>query len=85
MKIHNAHSQPIKTGKFGPKMDSMAMQNNPFRAAYQDGHANNESYKNPVPNASGSNPSYMHPHQGPSVSKGNKTPAGPIQHGKNKA
>lgn len=55
------HTQPIKTKKFGPKLDSMSMQNNPFRAAIQDGHGLNESYKMPVPNASGVNLSYHHP------------------------
>lgn len=62
MKIHKPHIQPIKTGKFGPKLDSMSMQNNPFRAAAQDGHMLNESYKMPSPNAEGTNLSYMHPH-----------------------
>ena len=47
--------------------------NNPFRAAAQDGHMLNESYKTPAPNASGKNPSYMHPHGGASQ-KPVKTP-----------
>jgi len=37
------------------------MQNNPFRAAIQDGHMLNESYKVPAPNGIGVNQSYMHP------------------------
>lgn len=82
-------SQPIKTGKFGPKLDSLANQNNPFRAAYHGGHELNESYKLPAPNASGQNHSYMHP----AVNKGagsntqklqgkQKMPAGPMRTGK---
>jgi hypothetical protein len=35
--------------------------NNPFRAALQDGHMLNESYKLPAPNSSGTNLSYHHP------------------------
>jgi hypothetical protein len=83
MKAHTPHTQPVKTGPFGPKLDKMDMQNNPFRAAYHTGHDLNESYKMPAPNASGKNHSYMHPTGAPSQSKGNKTPAGPIQTGKN--
>ncbi len=73
-KIHQPNVQPIKTGKFGPKLDDMSMQNNPFRAAIQDGHMLNESYKMPAPNASGKNLSYMHP-QGNKVQKPTKTMA----------
>jgi hypothetical protein len=43
MKAHKPHTQPIKTGKFGPKLDDMSMQNNPFRAAYHTGHDLSES------------------------------------------
>lgn len=88
--IHKPHLQPIKTGKFGPKLDGMNMQNNPFRAAYHNGHDVNESYKMPVPNASGENHSYMRPTVGNGggsnsqrlQAKQNK-PAGPIKTGKN--
>jgi len=74
-KIHQPHVQPVKTGKFGPKLDSMNMQNNPFRAAIQDGHGLNESYKLPAPNASGTNHSYMHPLGGAKAQvKANKAP-----------
>jgi hypothetical protein len=89
MKPHKPHTQPIKTEKFGPKLDAMDMQNNPFRAAYHGGHEINESYKMPAPNASGTNHSYMHPAVrggGATTSKlsaKQKTPAGPIQLGKN--
>jgi hypothetical protein len=82
-KVHAPHIQPIKTEKFGPKLDAMNMQNNPFRAAYHTGHDLNESYKLPSPNASGKNPSYARPHDGPGQTKGNKMPAGPVQLGKN--
>ena len=58
---HPKHSQPIRTAKFGAQLDSKAMGNNPFRAAIQDGHGLNESYKMPAPNASGQNLSYHHP------------------------
>ena len=86
VKTYKPHVQPIKTGTHGPKLDDMSMQNNPFRAAYFGGHELNESYKKPSPNASGVNHSYMHPAAPPSkseVSKGNKTPAGPVKTGKN--
>lgn len=83
-------SAPIKTGKFGPKMDDMSHQNNPFRAAYHGGHELNESYKMPVPNASGENHSYMHPANGSGggsntqkLQRQQKMPAGPMQTGKN--
>lgn len=83
-------TQPIKTGQFGPKLDAMNMQNNPFRAAYFGGHELNESYKMPVPNASGKNDSYMHPavNRGGSsntakLNRGSKMPAGPMKTGKN--
>jgi hypothetical protein len=58
---HPHKTLPIRTQEFGAKLDSKAMQNNPFRAAIQDGHGLNESYKLPVPNASGQNLSYAHP------------------------
>lgn len=58
---HPNHSQPVKVGKFGADLSAKDMQNNPFRAAIQDGHGLNESYKMPVPNSSGSNLSYHHP------------------------
>lgn len=61
MRVHAPHTQPVKTGKFGPKLDAMDMQNKPFRAALQNGHDLNESYKMPAPNASGTNHSYHHP------------------------
>jgi len=77
------HTQPIKTGKFGPKLDAMNMQNNPFRAAYHTGHDLNESYKMPVPNKAGANHSYMHPTGNASQKSGNKMPAGPVNTGKN--
>ena len=81
---------PINTGEFGPKMDGMFNQNNPFRAAYFGGHELNESYKMPVPNNLGVNDSYMHP----AVNKGggtntkqanmrSKLIAGPVKTGKN--
>jgi hypothetical protein len=82
-------TQPIKTGKFGPNLSAMSMQNNSFRAAYQDGHGLSESYKMPVPNASGKNLSYHRPVDaggGASSAKlaaKQKTPAGPIKMGKN--
>ena len=82
-------TQPIKTGKYGPNLSAMDMQNNSFRSAYQDGHGLSESYKMPVPNASGANHSYMRPVPaggGASSSKlaaKQKTPAGPIKMGKN--
>ena len=56
--------QKIKTGSHGPKLDSMSMQNNPFRAMVQSGHGLNESYKTPVPNELGQNLSYHHPLHG---------------------
>ena len=87
---HEKTTQPIKTGTFGPKLDGMHMQNNPFRAAYWGGHDLNESYKMPVPNASGENHSYMHPAENRGGGSNTdrlhakqKTPAGPIQLGKN--
>lgn len=88
--IHQPHTQPVKTEKFGPKLTAMDMQNNPFRAAYHNGHDLSESYKMPAPNASGTNHSFMRPEHasgGGSNSqklqaKQNK-PAGPIQTGKN--
>ncbi len=90
MKTHKPHVQPIKTGKYGPKLDAMDMQNNPLRAAYVGGHELNESYKMPVPNASGENHSYMHPVHNSGggsntqkLSAKQKTPAGPIRLGKN--
>jgi hypothetical protein len=58
---HPTHVQPIKTGKFGADLSAKDMQNNPFRAAIQDGHGLNESYKLPVPNSSGMNLSYHNP------------------------
>lgn len=83
-------TQPIKTGTHGPKLDAMDMQNNPFRAAYLGGHDLNESYKMPVPNASGQNHSYMHPaHNGGGSANTQKLDrkqnrvAGPIKTGKN--
>ena len=83
-------AQPIKTGAYGPHLDAMDMQNNPLRAAYWGGHELNEYYKMPVPNASGVNHSYMNPtnHGGGSSNTMSlhgkqKTPAGPIQLGKN--
>lgn len=89
MKAHTPHEQPVKTGKFGAKLDAMDMQNNPFRAAYHNGHDLSESYKMPAPNASGTNHSFMRPEHagGGSTSqklqaKQNK-PAGPVQTGKN--
>jgi hypothetical protein len=89
-KIHQPHVQPVKTGTHGPKLDGMDMQNNPFRAAYHNGHDVNESYKVPAPNAAGENHSYMRPVHGNGggsnsqklQGKQNK-PAGPIQTGKN--
>lgn len=89
MQIHKPHIQPIKTGAFGPKLDAMNMQNNPFRAAYHSGHDLSESYKLPAPNAEGVNHSYMRPHNGSGTANTQKlsakqnTPAGPIQTGKN--
>ena len=81
---HKAHTQPIVTEKFGPHLDSQKMQNNTFRAAYHGGHELNESYKMPVPNASGVNHSYIRPGLGGAeISKANKMPAGPIKTGKN--
>ena len=56
--------QKIKTGSFGPKLDSMDMQNNPFRAMVQHGHGLNESYKIPTPNSLGQNLSYHNPLHG---------------------
>lgn len=83
-------TQPIKTGTHGPKLDAMNMQNNPLRAAYFGGHELNESYKMPVPNASGENHSYMHPVNGngggsntKALHAKNGAPAGPIRTGKN--
>lgn len=65
MKKHGQHAQQkIKTGSFGPKLDAMDMQNNPFRAMVQDGHGLNESYKQPAPNSLGANMSYHHPNGG---------------------
>lgn len=58
---HPSQEKPIKTGKFGADLSAKDMQNNPFRAAIQDGHGLNESYKMPVPNSSGMNLSYHHP------------------------
>jgi len=86
--IHKPHTQPIKTGSFGPKLDAMDMQNNPFRAAYFGGHDLNESYKSPAPNMEGINHSYMHPAKAAEgktqkLNKQNNTPAGPIKTGKN--
>ena len=81
MKIHTPPIPPIKTGKFGAKLDDKSMQNNPFRAAIQDGHLLNESYKMPAPNSSGTNLSYMHPHGGKSQTKAQKPPM--INDGKN--
>jgi hypothetical protein len=79
---HTPHEQPIKTGKFGPKLDDKSMQNNPFRAAIQDGHMLNESYKMPVPNSSGTNLSYHHPTGGAKTQvKANKAPM--VTDGKN--
>lgn len=49
-----------------PKIPKGHDMNNPFRAAAQDGHMLNESYKLPSPNKSGTNLSYMHPHGGKS-------------------
>lgn len=69
------HSQPVKTKKFGAKLDAMDMQNNPFRAAIQDGHGLNESYKMPVPNSLGQNLSYHHPLGGAKAPKGQRPPA----------
>ena len=86
MKVHKPHVQPIKTGEFGPKLDSMKMQNNPLRAAYQTGHDLNESYKMPTPNASGVNHSYMRPTKAmaaPKLSGKQNKPAGPVDTGKN--
>jgi len=90
VKVYKPHVQPIKTEKFGPKLDKMDMQNNPFRAAYHNGHDLSESYKLPAPNASGQNLSYhppVHAKGGGSNSqklqaKQNK-PAGPVNVGKN--
>jgi hypothetical protein len=90
MKTHKPHVQPIKTEKFGPKLDKMDMQNNPFRAAYFGGHDLSESYKSPAPNAEGENHSYMRPvHSGGGASNTQKLDskqnrvAGPIKTGKN--
>jgi hypothetical protein len=90
MKVHQKTTQPIKTGKFGPKLDDMSMQNSPFRAAYHGGHELNESYKVPAPNVMGMNDSYMHPaHNAGGGSNTKKLdakqsrPAGPIKAGKN--
>ena len=63
--------------------------NNPFRAAEQDGHGLNESYKMPSPNSGGKNESYMHPQVGgalvevPKLSAKQNKPAGPVKTGKN--
>lgn len=88
--IHQPHEQPVKTGKFGPNLSAMDMQNNPFRAAYHGGHELNESYKMPAPNASGTNHSYMHPAANKGGGSNTQTlqakqnkPAGPMQTGKN--
>jgi hypothetical protein len=82
-------TQPIKTGKFGPNLTAMDMQSNPLRAAYEDGHGLNESYKMPVPNASGKNLSYHRPvdagggASSKTLSAKQKMPAGPVNTGKN--
>lgn len=78
-----AAHQKIKTEKFGPKLDKMNMQNNPFRAGAQDGHMLNESYKMPAPNASGKNDSYAHPHGNKTSKPGNVMPGGPMKDNKN--
>lgn len=52
-----------------PHKTPSSHQNNPFRAAIQDGHGLNESYKMPVPNASGQNLSYHHPLGGAKAQK----------------
>jgi hypothetical protein len=88
--IHQAHEQPVKTGKFGAKLDDMSGQNNPFRAAYHNGHDLSESYKNPAPNAQGTNHSFMRPENAKGGGSNTQKlqskqlkPAGPIQTGKN--
>jgi len=89
VKTYQPHVQPIKTGKFGPKLDAMDMQNNPFRAAYHNGHDVSESYKMPAPNAGGINHSYMRPALEGGGAGSQKLqakqvkPAGPVKTGKN--
>ena len=75
MRVHQPHVQPVRTKKFGADLSAKDMQNSPFRAAIQDGHSLNESYKLPAPNASGTNHSYAHPiPQGRTQVKANKPP-----------
>lgn len=72
-----------------PKIPKGHGMSKPLRAAEADGHQLNESYKLPVPNASGTNHSYMRPVQAgggassPKLSAKQNKPAGPIQLGKN--
>jgi hypothetical protein len=90
--IKQPHEQPVKTKTFGPDLSKLDMQNNPFRAAYHNGHDLSESYKLPAPNAKGENLSYHRPTanngggaNSQKLQAKQKLPAGPIQTGKNMA